>query len=185
MENSHKAEPGYLVAGLALAALGWAAGTMLVSQKPTFEPAEGIGVFALVYVLAQAVERLVEFVLTLLDRVAVKADKELATTTKAKAITALSAQPADTAAASTEKTKARSAESDTQALAFGLAIGIAFIACGYFEVGLLGLIGVANLEGWADRLVSGLIIAGGSKPLHDLISKIQKSKQKDEQATVA
>lgn len=184
MAETHKADLGYSLAGLGLACVGWIVGTNLVSQDPTFKAAAGISVFALVYVLAQGVERVVELVLSVIDSMASKAGKEVATTTKAKALKAVAAAPPATAA-SADKEKALSAESDTHALAFGLALGIAFIACGYFEVGLLGMIGVTGMESWVDRLTSGLIIAGGSKPLHDLISKIEKSKQKDEQSTGA
>jgi hypothetical protein len=188
--ESHKAAPGYSLAGLGLAVVGWIAGTSLVSQSPTFTPMEGIGVFALVYILAQAVERLVEIILSVVDSLAGKAGKELAPTTKAKALRALSAVPAAAAApagvaanaAAIEKEQARSAESDTHALAFGLALGIAFLGCGYFEVGLLKLIGVEQVPIWVDRFVSGIIVAGGAKPLHDLISKVQTSKQKDQEA---
>lgn len=170
MPVSHKAALGYTIAGSVLAVGGWLVGMTLVSQPPIFTAAEGVSVFALVYVLAQGVERLVEIVLAVVESVAKSIGKEVAPTTKVLAIKANS------------KDEAESAEADTRALAFGLALGSAFVACSYFEVGLLKLIGVTELEGWVDRFVSGLIVAGGSKPLHDLITKVQKSKEKDERA---
>ena len=181
MAETHKADLGYSLAGVGVAALGWILGTNLVRGSPSFQPVEGISVFALVYVLAQGVERLVELALSLVDSVANKVGKQVAPTTKAQALRAVAAAPT-ARGGSDEKETVLSAESDPHALAFGLPLGIAFVACGYFEVGLLELIGVTGIDAWVDRLVSGLIVAGGAKPLHDLISKIQKSKQKDEQA---
>ena len=182
MAETHKADPGYAAAGTLLAAAGWIAGTALVGEDPSFKPVEGISVFALVYVLAQAVERVVEGVLAVLEGFAKVAGKQLATTTKAEATRAL--RSAATAPGVIEQSaKAEAATSDTRALAFGLSLAIGFVACGYFEIGLMRLIGVSGVEGWVDRLASAIIIAGGAKPLHDLISKIQKSKEKDEQTS--
>jgi hypothetical protein len=177
VEDAHKANLGYTVAGLLLALVGWIGGLRLLDQTPSFDPPDDIGLFALVYVLAQAIERVVEFVLLSVESAFKRTGTKLSTTRKAEAarLLASTAAPATTTAEEAEK-----AEADTRALAFGLAVGLAFVACGYFEVGLLDIIGVENVEPWVDRMVSALVIAGGSKPLHDLISKIQKSKQKDE-----
>ena len=192
-----KADVGYTVAGVAIAIVGWIVGTALVSRAATFSAAPGISVFALVYVLAQADERLVELTLSIADAVATRIGKQLAPTTKAKALVALSAASAAGAAgmagaaapaggagpaATTAKEEADGAAADTHAMAFGLSLGFAFVACGYFEIGFLKLIGVTGTPLWVDRFLSALIIAGGSKPLHDLITKVQKSKEKDEQA---
>ncbi|HEX2039964.1 MAG TPA: hypothetical protein VHF47_09575 [Acidimicrobiales bacterium] len=177
MADAHKANKGYAIAGLLLAIAGWIGGLFLVDERPTFKPPAEIGLFALVYVLAQAIERVVEITLLWLDAAFTGAGQRLAPTRKAEAVRLLAAAPAPAPATAEE---AEQAESDTRALAFGLAAGLAFVACSYFEIGLLSMIGVKGVEPWFDRFVSAVVVAGGSKPLHDLISKIQKSKQKDE-----
>lgn len=167
--RTDKADLGYTLAGFALAVVGLIAGDMLWDEAGTYRPDEAnVSVFALVYVLAQGVERIVEVVLAFVGAAARLLQKELATTTKARAL-----QEAD-------DRQADSAEADTRALAFGLALGVAFTGCGYFGVEMLELIGVQGAKQDVELFVTGLVVAGGSKPLHDLISKIQKSKQKDE-----
>ena len=48
MAETHKADLGYSLAGVGVAALGWILGTNLVRGSPSFQPVEGISVFALV-----------------------------------------------------------------------------------------------------------------------------------------
>src|SRR5687768_8278782 len=110
--RTDKADLGYLVAGFALAVLGLISGDVLWDKAGTYDPKQAdVSVFALVYVLAQGVERIVEVTLAFVGGVARLLQKELATTTKARAL-----QEAD-------KAQVDSAEADTRALAFGLALG--------------------------------------------------------------
>ena len=38
--------------------------------------------------------------------------------------------------------------------------------------------GSAQPPAWADLLVTGLVVGAGTKPLHDLVSRLEKSKEK-------
>lgn len=50
-------------------------------------------------------------------------------------------------------------------------IGIIF---SYIFIGLFALVGITTIPHWVDVLISGIILGGGSKPLHDLISNMEK-----------
>jgi hypothetical protein len=59
---------------------------------------------------------------------------------------------------------------------FGVAAALAMVVSGYTGTFLLRTVGLTT-AGWLDVLVTGLVIAGGTKPLHDLISNISSSSQ--------
>ena len=65
------------------------------------------------------------------------------------------------------------------AVVFLVASGIAAVALGYCNVQLLDVLGVSSRVGGGHTLleiaVGGLVVGGGTKPLHDVISRIQKS----------
>ncbi len=61
-------------------------------------------------------------------------------------------------------------------LMWALASGLAMIVCGAFGILMLRTIGFTSAPAWADLTVTGLAVGSGTKPLHDLISNIQKSK---------
>jgi hypothetical protein len=48
------------------------------------------------------------------------------------------------------------------------------LVSGYTGLFLLTTVGL-HVTGWLDVLVTGLAVAGGTKPLHDLISNISSS----------
>lgn len=62
---------------------------------------------------------------------------------------------------------------------WGLASGLGCLACAVLGVGLLTAVmraGSSTPPPALDVLVSGLVVGAGTKPLHDLISNIQASK---------
>lgn len=64
---------------------------------------------------------------------------------------------------------------------WGVAVGLSFVLSAKLNVLLLGAIaakGSAQPSPWADLLVTGLVVGAGTKPLHDLVSKLEKSKNK-------
>jgi hypothetical protein len=65
---------------------------------------------------------------------------------------------------------------NTAVLAWGIASALAMLACGAFGIRLLYAIGFDVPPGW-DIALTGLAIGSGTKPLHDLISNVQKSKE--------
>jgi hypothetical protein len=67
-------------------------------------------------------------------------------------------------------------------ITFGVSAGLAMAVCGYAGIFLLKTVGITTAP-WLDLLVTGLVIAGGTKPLHDLISNISSSSQSKDSAT--
>jgi hypothetical protein len=68
---------------------------------------------------------------------------------------------------------------NTAVVTWGLASGLGCLACALLGVGLLTAIMGASSSTPApalDVLVSGLVVGAGTKPLHDLITNIQASK---------
>lgn len=69
---------------------------------------------------------------------------------------------------------------NTAVVTWGLASGLGCLACAVLGVGLLTAVTSANSSTPApvlDVLVSGLVVGAGTKPLHDLITNIQASKE--------
>ena len=67
---------------------------------------------------------------------------------------------------------------NTAIVTWGVASGLGCLACALLGVGLLTAIqgdGTTPAT-WLDVLVSGLVVGAGTKPLHDLITNIQASK---------
>jgi hypothetical protein len=63
---------------------------------------------------------------------------------------------------------------------FGFNAALAGVAAGYFNLNLLELMGSKHVPNTLDILITSLAISGGTKPLHDLISKIETNKQNSE-----
>lgn len=72
----------------------------------------------------------------------------------------------------------------TAIVVWGTATAIGFLLSGALDITLLQAIRGADSGEppfWADLLVTGLVVGAGTKPLHDLVSRLEKSKdnQKD------
>ncbi len=72
------------------------------------------------------------------------------------------------------------AQSNRTILIWGLATAVATVAAGASGFYLLHMIAAsdwsAQLPNWVDALVTGLVVGTGTKPLHDLITRAQASK---------
>lgn len=146
----------------------------------TTTPVEGLTIFAVFFVGAQALERLLEPIALVLGLGAKEKDDAAAT---AKNVLELAEEPtvrnvmpallaaADAKAANERKTAERSI------LFWGLASGIAALASGAFGFYFLSTVGIPVPALWLEILGTALIIGAGTKPLHDLISLIEKKKQ--------
>ncbi|MCA9835229.1 MAG: hypothetical protein KC435_14860 [Thermomicrobiales bacterium] len=89
---------------------------------------------------------------------------------------------AEVANAQAELKKSRS---ELAVLSAWWSFGLSFLALSWLEVGIFELLLVKNesnpvVPGWLDWLLTAAVMSGGAKGLHDLISKIEKSKSKDE-----
>ncbi len=154
-------------------------------DSPVFVPPEGLAVFALFYVVAQAAERLVALVLGAirwlpgLDKPAV-----LATRDHAVAVADVGAREPDSLSlaqqAAAAQAKVDQVRNNRAAVAFGLTAAIAMLVCGYVDADFLSAVGVDFGDSWStpDKLlamaVTGLVVGGGSKQLNDLIGTISK-----------
>jgi hypothetical protein len=143
-------------------------------------PVEGISLFALFYVLAQAVERIIELFASIFFTTA-GAKKE-----RDGALNSLNAaQTADEemacrhdAGKAQARIEQRRLERAILASAFATVLGI--YASAELNVSLLTAVGVDEKAAprWGHLVVTGLAIGGGTKPLHDLISRVQAAKDK-------
>jgi hypothetical protein len=186
---------------LILIAVGVGLGVWLDDRDggPVFAKGAGISEFAVLYILAQALERLAEFVAYIPGIGASLARKPEERYTKARAIKerntslvagyAMMAEGKDNEA----REKANNAANCQHRLDvirhnravffFGLITLVAAVAVGHFKMLLLQMVGVTRLwPGW-DIAVTALAIGGGTKPLHDLIANLQKSKEEREDAS--
>jgi hypothetical protein len=184
----------FLWTGIAIV-VGAFIGTRLYSGNTgvgAFDPPEGVGIFALFYLIAQVIERMQEPLAPFLGRA-----KETTTggegqgknQIEAKALlekelVAARAEPTPDNARSVAN-KQRTVDqisANLTVLMFGTSALLAMLSLGYLKAGLLDTLGVNNVKAWVEVVASGLIVASGTKPLHDLISKLTASKDADEKA---
>ncbi|WP_327005584.1 hypothetical protein OHA72_63290 [Dactylosporangium sp. NBC_01737] len=68
-------------------------------------------------------------------------------------------------------------------VSWGIATAVATVASSAGGLYLLHSIAGENWNGipvWVDAIVTGIVVGSGTKPLHDVISKVQKNKEKSE-----
>lgn len=179
-------DTGWVIAayGLILVAAfaGW--GLFALVEPGGFTPPEGFSAFAPLYVLAQSIERLLEPFTKYLGAAAdggTKKTKEGATAAREEAFDALAKSPSSqtATAAATAQALVERIRRNTTIIAWGVASALGMLACGAFGIRLLSAIGFDVHEA-LDIAITGLAVGSGTKPLHDLISNLQKAK--DERA---
>ena len=134
--------------------------------------------FALLYIAAQAIERVLEpFSHLFLKTDAVK--KELDQTV-ALALQTEKRTDGEAAAKKQDALDRRRGERALVLWAVATILGIvASAVTGLYFVNMI-LAKYSTFSPFLDVLVTGLVIGGGSKPLHDLIARLEKSKQQTE-----
>jgi hypothetical protein len=68
----------------------------------------------------------------------------------------------------------------TAVVTWGVATGLGFLLCAVLNITLLQAVrasGSGQPPFWADLLVTGLVVGAGTKPLHDLVSNIERGKR--------
>jgi hypothetical protein len=65
---------------------------------------------------------------------------------------------------------------NTRVLLFGTGALLGMVGCGYLHAFFLKTVGVSGIQPWVDLLITGLVVGGGTKLLHDLISNLQAAK---------
>lgn len=155
--------------------------------------------FALLYIAAQAIERFLEPIMNRKDATETAGAKQAVSTAKQELALAGESQ-AETGAAdvTTKAATVTSAQARLDTLqanravtAWAYASGIALVLCGALDLGIIKSIAtVETTSGLGedvfqaiDVVVTGLVIGAGTKPLHDLITRVERSKNNADPAT--
>lgn len=153
---ARQASPGAVLAAFVLLALGGFASWAIWSADPTraaIRPADTGTTFLTMFVFAVAVERLLEpFSRWLPGAAALEADGHAAVA---------------------------HGKANRAVVAWGLASAIAAVASsgsGFYLLHAIAAPGWNGVTIWIDAIVTGLMIGGGTKPLHDLIARMQSLK---------
>jgi hypothetical protein len=191
---------GWVVVGYGVAAVGIAVGYYLDANTKdvVLKVSEGFSLFAIFYVFAQSLERLLEPVSRQWDAQEKVPEKEnakaqadarlrIAEAAAASAIVMPDGDPgaheaAAEAAAGTKANADRSlakVRANKEVVLWGVATAMAALVCG--ALGLRFLETIVTVDSTAgfrlmDLILTALVIGSGTKPLHDLIDRIQKPK---------
>jgi hypothetical protein len=196
-----------VVAAAAVVAVVIYDGDATLTLKP-----EGIAIFAPLYVAAQAIERLLEPLASLVltpneekDDVKQAREEKLRVTEVARAmaianpgavderglLTARGDTPDVTAAATKEQLalhRLRRKRAIRKLVWWAVATVAGLLLCGALGLGILEAMS-DDADGWTDRqhsidiVLTGLVIGAGTKPLHDLITRLEKAKDNADPAT--
>lgn len=195
------ADTGWIVGSYVLVAAAAVVGWLLwkAFDPGGFRPSPDISAFAVLFIFAQALERVLEPLTALttqiddLDKKKAVDERNTAVARLANAEKALAEArnrgEAGTQEAAASKTALQTV-AEKQAIVdkkrANLAVALwavasvaAMLVCGAFGVLLLEAISLDAPE-WFDIAVTGLAVGSGTKPLHDLISNIQKAKEQKE-----
>jgi hypothetical protein len=172
-----------LVVVAAVVAVKWAE-----KSDVAIKAAAGFASFAALYIVAQAVERLIQPLTYLVGKADQKKEAEKDLTDAKKAVLEGSSGSATTAATTTVKKEAEleAIQAHRAILFWAIATAISLIVCGRLGLGLLQSVAeVTGSDGggaptwfrnW-DVVITGIAVGAGTKPLHDLISFIQSKKE--------
>lgn len=185
--SSTRTTPGI---GYIAVAAGVLAGSIFVTTNllphPAFPPSrppsvvEGLTIFAVFFVGAQALERLLEPVALFLQ---IGSAEKTEATDAVKAATEAAADPnidqIDGLLSTAADAKAKNAKKNAEKtiLYWGFASGLAALASGTFGFYFLSTVGIQVPQLWMEILGTALIVGAGTKPLHDLVVLIEKKKE--------
>jgi hypothetical protein len=168
---------GFALVGLGL--LGSYAFKATGHQATAFQIGNQMSAFGALFVFSAAVERVLEPFSQWLPGHRTKADYERAIAAMSNRHPAVSL--ADVAAA---KAKMERARANRTVVVWGLATGLATLISAWGGFYLLHMLSASPdwdlVPRWVDALVTGLVVGSGTKPLHDVLSKVQKSKESAE-----
>ncbi len=162
-----------VLTGFGLTGLGafgaWNVGQMV--QPTAFHTASATSIFAGLFVFAAAVERLVEPITRWMPGREAQERYERAVADMDNGV------PGAIHAAAYHKAAADSARSSRAVIMWGIATLIATLLSAGAGFYLLRMISVDpgwnGVAPWADALVTGLVVGSGTKPLHDLLTRVQ------------
>jgi hypothetical protein len=165
------AQPSFALGSLAAVAIYW---VLLVAQHlipdlnpaPAVQLAEGVAAFALFYVAAQAIERVIEPIASM-DPVK-KRRQNARDQALAAAASGGSAEAAAVAQGALDQWRANRA-----VLLWAIATILGMFASAKLGLYMVSALVEVDPNVHLDILVTGLAIGGGTKPLHDLVTKLQ------------
>jgi hypothetical protein len=165
-------------------------------STPVRTPVEGLTIFGVFFVGAQAIERFLEpltklwgsgadddFITKLQSAketyaAAIKAWEASPTGDAAKAASKLSTDAATALqAAADAKAGAATVKGNRAVIFWGIATSVAVLTSAGLKLYFLRVVGIADAPRVWEVLATGLIIGGGTKPLHDLVELIQAKKE--------
>jgi hypothetical protein len=138
-------------------------------------------VFVALFAFATAVERLLEPFSRWLPGWRARGDLERAIEILANRYA--SATHADLRAVAAAKARMDRSRANRTVVVWGLATAVSTIGASAGGFYLLHAIAGPSWDGintWVDAIVTGLVVGSGTKPLHDVISRVQKGKEKAE-----
>lgn len=171
------AEPWAVVTGFGLVAAGGLGAMTLNTWHPqtVFQVGSQMSAFAALFVFAAAVERLLEPVSRWMPGRSTQASYERAYADMSNGV------PGAIQAVAHYKAANERARSSRGVLMWGIATAVATVLSAGGGFYLLRMISAnptwAAVPTWVDALVTGLVVGSGTKPLHDLIAKVQKQKE--------
>jgi hypothetical protein len=188
-------EPKYLVSAAVALVAGGILGTLIFdnwADAVTFDPPEGVGIFALFYIIAQVLERLQEPLTPYLasapssdgsrkNQLQANAEREKAVANSLAPV-AEHAPPPERDVANKQRTVDQ-LRANLTALMFGTSALLAMIAAGYLKALLLTTVGVSGIPAWVNIVVTGVLVSAGTKVVHDVISNITESKEAKQDPT--
>ncbi len=163
-----------VLSGLGLTGLGavgaWNIGTMV--QPTVFQVGNQMSAFAALFVFAAAVERVLEPFTRWLPGRAAQERYEKALADMDNGV------PGATAAAAQFKAMVDQARATRAILLWGMATFLATLLSAGAGFYLLRLISASptwnGVSTWIDALVTGLVVGSGTKPLHDIVTRLQR-----------
>jgi hypothetical protein len=188
-------EREYMLLVVLLVVIGAVVGILLDDGKRMYSPPDGVSIFALFYIGAQAIERLLEPLASFYGTTAATGEQDSGKPgglsgrlTKSQAVKARDRALAKPDAAEAAKEAAWWQEVVEQirrntATLWAVASMIGMILAGWLGLLLLHAVNAPNAPRWLDIIITGIVIGAGTKPLHDLVENIQKSKEKKENPT--
>ena len=187
-DKKEHASGWFVLISYLLILLGVWLGTLLSAKatgvvfKPATDALDTIGFLALFFVMAQAIERFMEPIAELDLKFAGSARKnknnEIERDIQA-AINSTDSEERQKKAneAADKDAEARQIAANTKVFIWGLASFVAMLASGATRVYFLDVIGFQKIPDYLNILITGLVIGGGTKPLHDLITLIEKKSE--------
>jgi hypothetical protein len=157
-----------------------------IVDDPTFKqgaapstPAQGLTVFAVFFVAAAAIERLLEPLSKMLPSATDKKAEADSMVAHAGQMLMAQAQGAPAASGTTMLSQAATTVDDANyrdfwksLLLWTVATVVAMVASAFLRLYFLRTVGISNGPRAVEILATGLIIGSGTKPLHDLITLI-------------